>query len=209
MGKLKKVISKILIIVLILVSACFSFACFGNYNRQCKITFIEEGYPDIEICVDRGETLTEIPEVHERVGYNVFWNTTDFSNITKDIVVYANVYAKRYKLTYVINRKSSNFKDNNVRIYNISDYQENLSSLEPNRLYYDVNTGEYFQVCIYDKVFNHFEPSHGSSYFYWWADSNELRTLNGQIYGDRFEDDIKWLYTENKSVTAIYIFAHA
>ncbi|MBO5927759.1 MAG: hypothetical protein J6Q32_02780 [Clostridia bacterium] len=216
MSKSKKIISKILLLILVIVASLSAFACGGSASATCKITFKEEGYPTIVKYVERGETLTDIPEVHTKEGYDVFWNISDFTNIRKSMVVYANSYAKRYKVTFNISYKNSSFERNNLRVYNVSNYEESLSGLNTNKVYYDTNTGEFFQVVIYDKYFELLKPSDGLYYIFsrWAIDStlyeHPYAPYYNQINGSKLQDKVIWKYTENKSVTAIYIsYIHA
>ena len=210
MSKAKKFFIKVIVLALFTISSFMIFSCMPR-NGICTVTFMQDGQPDIIRKVPYGETLTDIPEVKEIVGYNVFWNRTDFSEIKKDIVVIANIYAKKFKLTYEITYSLSSFEKNNIRVHAVPEDSENLSGLKTGRLYQDSLTGEIFQVCVYDAAFKHIIPSDGQYYsFLKWADASTLYERMGGAYykninGDEIEDNCIWEFTENKVARAIYI----
>ena len=96
MGKL----AKKFFVAIMLVIACFvTFltAC-GTPNASSEsspidvyytVTFVQEGQPTIEKEVIEGGTLTDIPTPVAEEGYNIYWDRTDFSNITENITVTA------------------------------------------------------------------------------------------------------------------------
>ncbi len=106
---------KIIALVLAL-GMCFAFGgCFGGGNNNgdnsssnssqeqtniCNITFKQNGYENIVKTINKGETLTDIPTPKGKTGYTVVWDTTDFANITKDMVVNAVETANTYTITY-------------------------------------------------------------------------------------------------------------
>ena len=63
-------------------------------NYMHSVTFKSENNDDIIVLVRNGETLTDVPEVPERPGYNGQWDISDFSNITSNMIVYA-IYAEQ------------------------------------------------------------------------------------------------------------------
>lgn len=80
----------------------------GEYpgEQYVLVVFREAGYPDIVKVLDVGETLTDIPSVHEETGYNVVWDRTDFENVTENLVVTAIKTPKSYTITYEIDDKT-------------------------------------------------------------------------------------------------------
>ncbi len=65
-----------------------------------RITFKQNGQEDVVKKLLKGETLTDVPTPKTRVGYDVGWNVTDFSQITEDTVVQAVETAKTYTVTF-------------------------------------------------------------------------------------------------------------
>ena len=67
------------------------------------ITFVDDDATVLETrTVVSGGTLTDIPDVPVRVGYNVAWNRTDWTNITTNITVTAVYTIKTYTVTFAI-----------------------------------------------------------------------------------------------------------
>ena len=72
-------------------------------NRYA-VTFLAEGATSITREVTHGETLTDIPSVPTRIGYDhasPYWDTTDFANITSDKTVRAVYTPNRYTVTFI------------------------------------------------------------------------------------------------------------
>ena len=67
------------------------------------VTFSLEGQADIVKEVESGEALTDIPTPVGKDGYDVAWNTTNFSKITGDLTVTAVLTPKTYVITYTYN----------------------------------------------------------------------------------------------------------
>lgn len=63
------------------------------------ITFQQDGCDDIVKKIKKGETLIDIPVVQKKTGYSVTWETSNFTNITKDIIVKAVEIAKKFTVT--------------------------------------------------------------------------------------------------------------
>lgn len=65
------------------------------------VTFLQNGCDPIVKTVAEGETLTDIPSVQAKVGYNIVWEEKNFTNITENMTVNAIETAKTYtaKLT--------------------------------------------------------------------------------------------------------------
>ncbi len=53
------------------------------------ITFVQNGQEPVEVKVDAGSDLSEIPTPVAKTGYTITWNRTDFTNITENITVTA------------------------------------------------------------------------------------------------------------------------
>ncbi len=78
----------------------------NSQSSQVKtytVTFQQPGQADIQKKVNEGESLTEIPTVKSKTGYNVSWEDVDLTNISKDIVVKAVEIPKEYTITYDVN----------------------------------------------------------------------------------------------------------
>jgi len=69
----------------------------------CEVVFKQAGCVDVIRTIDKGETLSDIPNPVEKMGYTVVWDRTDFSNITEDLVVNAIITANTYTVTYDAN----------------------------------------------------------------------------------------------------------
>ncbi len=64
--------------------------------------------------MERGETLTDVPDPIPEEGYEIEWDRKDFSNVLEDITVYSVKTAKTFTATYelnggVLNERSGQF----------------------------------------------------------------------------------------------------
>ncbi|MBR2481068.1 MAG: InlB B-repeat-containing protein, partial [Clostridia bacterium] len=64
-----------------------------------------------------GSDLLEIPEAPQKDGYNSKWDTSDFTNVRKDLYVYPIFEIITYNITYVLNGATNNV--NNPTSYTI------------------------------------------------------------------------------------------
>ena len=69
-------------------------------SNYCKVTFKQEGQPDVVKMVKRGKSLTDIPEPKQVDGKEMIWDCTDFSKITADLIVTAIEKANSCKITF-------------------------------------------------------------------------------------------------------------
>lgn len=69
-------------------------------ENYVSVTFRQDGQDDIVKRVISGSTLTDIPSPEPKTGYTVRWDRTDFSNLTQDITVTAQITANEYTITY-------------------------------------------------------------------------------------------------------------
>ncbi|MBQ3559803.1 MAG: hypothetical protein IJA07_09855 [Agathobacter sp.] len=72
------------------------------------ITFIANNKVVATRVVEHGGTLTDIPEIPEKIGYmqtKPVWSVTDFRNIRKDMTVHAIYTPDVYTITFVIDDK--------------------------------------------------------------------------------------------------------
>lgn len=78
----------------------------GNFYR---ITFRQKPYADVVVVVDEGDSLSydKLPTIRPKTGYNVAWETTEFNNVTEDIVVEAVYQPKNYTVEYNTNGGSA------------------------------------------------------------------------------------------------------
>ena len=110
---------KTLLILLLALGMTLSFAACGTSNGSggqssditggssgeeiedvCTIVFKQTGYADIIKTLDKGETLTDIPNPIQKVGYTIIWDRTDFSNVTENLVVNAIETPNTYTITF-------------------------------------------------------------------------------------------------------------
>ena len=67
------------------------------------VTFSQEGQTDIVKQVESGKALTDIPTPVGQDGYDIDWDTTNFSKVTGDLTVTAVATPKTYVITYTYN----------------------------------------------------------------------------------------------------------
>ena len=93
-------LKKLSIIFLLILSTLFlCVGCVNSTPQSFSVTFVQEGQANIVKQVENGGTLTDIPTPVQEEGYNIVWEKTDFSNITKDLQVNAIKKSKNYQLT--------------------------------------------------------------------------------------------------------------
>ncbi len=68
--------------------------------EKCTITFVQAGEVMTTRTVDKGATLTDVPNPAQKTGYDCVWDRTDFTNITQNITVTAVETAKTYTITF-------------------------------------------------------------------------------------------------------------
>ena len=87
-----------------------------------KITFKQEGEEDIVFSVESGKSLleTEIPSPKEEKGYKIFWDKTDFNNITEDLTVTAIKKANKYRINFDFDNIAVNEQNYLIVSYNES-----------------------------------------------------------------------------------------
>ncbi len=91
-------------------------------GRMLTVTFIADGAEVAVKEVTYGATLTDIPAVPAKVGYDKvapYWDVTDFANITSDVTVNAVYTINTYTVTYIadgvtISTQTVNYGDNAV-----------------------------------------------------------------------------------------------
>ncbi len=92
------------LMLLLALGTCFTFASCGLSGQdEITVTFKQAGQQDIVKKVSSGETITDVPTPIGKTGYTVVWDTTDFTNLTGDIVVNAVETANTYTITYETN----------------------------------------------------------------------------------------------------------
>ena len=68
-----------------------------------KVTFTQDGQPDVVREVEAGKGLTNLPTVKQKTGYTVAWEDVDLSAINEDIIVEAVETPNEYTITYDVN----------------------------------------------------------------------------------------------------------
>ncbi len=79
------------------------------------ITFKQNNREDVVKEVVEGGTLTDVPTPAPQTGYDVVWDTTDFTNITTNMTVNAVATAKTYTVTFDPNEGSVTPDDQQVK----------------------------------------------------------------------------------------------
>ena len=97
-----------------LLLACIATLCLFGACGEPKgpvvytVTFSQEGQTDIVKEVESGKALTDIPTPVGKDGYDVAWNTTNFSKITGNLTVTAVATPKTYVITYTYDPRLDN-----------------------------------------------------------------------------------------------------
>ncbi|MBQ8685677.1 MAG: InlB B-repeat-containing protein [Clostridia bacterium] len=71
-----------------------------SVSALCTVSFVQEGEIIFYKLLNKGETLTDIPQPKAKEGYTIVWDKTGLENITDDITVTAIVTANTYVITY-------------------------------------------------------------------------------------------------------------
>lgn len=83
-------------------------------KETVTITFRQSGYSDVVKTITVGEALTDIPDTQEKIGHTVEWETTNFKNVSEDIVVKAVETPNTYTITYDVGEGSVTPKQQEV-----------------------------------------------------------------------------------------------
>lgn len=91
--------------ILLSATLFFCFICFFTAagcaeDRTYTVTFRQEGYEDILYTVPSGGSIDQLPEPNGKIGYEVVWDRTDFSDIEGDLLVTAVASPKTYSVTF-------------------------------------------------------------------------------------------------------------
>ncbi len=94
--------------ITLLLALFMMFTCVGcnstiSADETCTVTFRQSGQDDIVVIAKKGENLSNIPSVTQKVGYIVSWKNEDLaklSDITKDVVVIAVEEPKTYTIVF-------------------------------------------------------------------------------------------------------------
>lgn len=81
-------------------------AVWKPITQPCTITFIQ-GDSVVTRVVNKGDSLTELPEPQSKRGYTVTWDNTDLSNVQNDVTVYAIETPNDYTITYYLGEVTS------------------------------------------------------------------------------------------------------
>ena len=95
--------------------------------KTYTVTFVQEGFADIEITVNHGQPLTNVPTPQAVDGYNVSWEDIDLSNITADVIINALKTIKSYTIIFDSNGGTS------VPAQSVGMYQKATEPAEPTR----------------------------------------------------------------------------
>lgn len=82
--------------------------CGSTDKTTASITFKQSGQADVVKEAELGTTFKDIPSPAEKAGYTVVWDITDFSNVTKDVVVNAVETPNDYTVTYTYDDRLDN-----------------------------------------------------------------------------------------------------
>ncbi len=102
---MKKIIKSLLCL---LVALTLIMAGCGKSSDKASVTFKQNGQADVVREAEIGTSLKDIPSPVEKAGYTVAWDITDFSNITKDVVVNAVEKPNEYTVTYTYDGRLEN-----------------------------------------------------------------------------------------------------
>lgn len=103
---------KVITLMLAILCVGLMFVGCNNTNNPDEgkstyvtITFKQDGEEDIVKQILKGENLTDIPtpkvkDGSVQEGYTLTWDTTDFTNIRKDMTVNAVMKANTYKIYF-------------------------------------------------------------------------------------------------------------
>ena len=122
--RLIKLICIALIALFSVVSLCACGDDGGNssgpeiLSNECKIVFVQEGYPNIVKTVKRGESLTDIPTpVVADENYEYEWDVKDFSYIESDMTVKA-IKVRKYVVSLELGSRA-NDENAEISVYSL------------------------------------------------------------------------------------------
>ena len=96
------------LLTMFLLAGCYSIPFDPNSSSESTpedvpiiyIVTFQTSDGEIEIEVEEGSALTDIPELPTEAGYTYSWSVSDFSNITSNMTVTLNKEANVYTITY-------------------------------------------------------------------------------------------------------------
>lgn len=86
-------------IVAVLLCACILCSCTVS-SKYVKITFVQDGCPDVVRNISYGQAVTGIPTPQSVKGHTVVWENVDLSCATTDTVIHAIVTPNNYTVTF-------------------------------------------------------------------------------------------------------------
>ncbi len=90
-------------------------------NANCTVSFMVDDAIVATVTVKKNSSLTSIPKVPEKVGYEGEWNYTDFSNIAQDITVKAEYTPIAYTVRFM--------NGNDLYATRIANYGESVTNI--------------------------------------------------------------------------------
>lgn len=164
-----KIFKKIIIPCLIV---CFLFSMAGCTSNTVKVTFKQSGWADVVVMVNKGETLSPIPNPKRAAGYDIVWDRTDFTNLQEDIIVNAVKTPKEYTITYDLGSRQG----------------DNFAHIE-----------SYEQKAIYKQKVITYKPTCSGYAFLGWDIKDKNITFNDEVY--IYAEDItlvaRWEVSDN------------
>ena len=149
---LKKIGSILLAGMLLVASGC-SFgrqSSSSDSDSKYTVTFVQEGFKNIGIEVEKGGSLSDLPAPKAIEGYTVTWDKTKIENVTEDVTVTAVATPNNYLVTYRVSA-------------------ENGETLE------DASA----QTVTYDAAYQLATPDRYGYSFMGWSDGSHVLTQSG------------------------------
>ncbi len=81
------------------------FLPLENTGKTYTITFRQDGQKDVTRSVKAGETLLNIPTPVQKDGYTTVWDKTEFTSLSKDVLVLAVATANEYTISFDLTSK--------------------------------------------------------------------------------------------------------
>ncbi len=82
-------------------------AVWNPITQPCTVTFVQGDSVIAMRVVNKGDSVTDLPDSQPKRGYTVTWDNTDLSNIQADLTVRAIETPNTYKITYSLGNVTS------------------------------------------------------------------------------------------------------